>query len=194
MEFTLDSERSLMLFDKIYLENLKERKIILNSEIDSTVIEMVCMQIKKFNYEDKDIPIEDRKPIEVYVTSYGGSVYDGFAVVNAIITSKTPVYTFCEGYAMSMGLAIFIAGHKRFSYPFTNFMYHEISTGVFGKNEEIERVATENKRLQKMYDLLVVSNTNLTQKKLDSIRKSTKDWNFGSEDALKFGVVHEIIQ
>jgi ATP-dependent Clp protease protease subunit len=185
----------MMLFDKIYLENLKERRIILNSEIDDSIFETVTMQVKKFNSEDEknNISIEDRKPIEIHINSFGGSVYDGFSLVSVITTSKTPVHTYTDGYVMSMGLAIFIAGHKRFCYPFSNFMYHEVSTMAYGKNGDIERVTQENRRIQKMYDGLVIKNTKLEQKKLEGIKKTLRDWYFGAEEALEFQVVHEII-
>jgi ATP-dependent Clp protease protease subunit len=186
--------KSLMLFDKIYLENLKDRKIILNGEIESSIIDTAGMMIKKFNKEDEAKSLEDRVPIELHINSYGGSVYDGFSLVSTIVTSKTPVHGYCDGYAMSMGLAIFTACHKRFSYPFTSFMYHEVATGVMGKNEEIERVAAENKRIQKKYDGLMIKNTTLTQAKLDKTRKSLKDWYFDSTEAKEFGLVHEIIE
>jgi ATP-dependent Clp protease, protease subunit len=182
------------LYDRIYLENLKERRIILNDSVDESLFETIVMQIRKFNFEDADKPVEDRKPIELYVNSYGGSVYDGFAIVNAIISSKTPVHTICDGYVMSMGLAIFVAGHKRIAYPFTNFMYHEISTMAMGKNNDIERVTRENKRLQKMYDGLMTSRTDLKKSKLDAVKKKSFDWFFGVEEALENGVVHELIK
>lgn len=187
-------EKAVQLYDRIYLENLKERRIILNEEIMPSVLDTVAMQIKKFNLEDEGKSVEERKPIELHINSYGGSVYDGFGIVNAIVTSKTPVHAYCDGYVMSMGLAIFTAAHKRFAAPYSTFMYHEISTMVYGKNEEIERVTVENKRLQKMYDSLILKNSNLTQKQLDSKRKQLKDWYFGAEDAKNFGIVHEIIE
>jgi ATP-dependent Clp protease protease subunit len=192
----LEIEKPSMLFDKIFIENLKERKIIYNEEITGSVIEFICSQVAYFNrIDDNDeIPIEKRKPIEIHLNSYGGSVYDGFAAVNSIITSKTPVHTYVSGYVMSMAFGIFIAGHKRFAYPYSNFMYHEISTLSVGKNQEIERVTLENKRLQKMYDRLVTSRTSIDQKRLDKIKKSLVDWFFDAEEALKLGVVHEIIQ
>lgn len=189
-------EKPTMIFDKIYLDNLKDRIIILNGEIEGSIIETVGMMIKRFNKEDEDgnVPAAERKPIQIHINSYGGSVYDGFSIVSTITTSKTPVHGYCDGYAMSMGLAIFTACHKRFSYPFTSFMYHEVATGVMGKNEEIERVAAENKRIQKKYDGLMIKNTTLTQAKLDKTRRSLKDWYFDSDEAKEFGLVHEIIE
>lgn len=193
MYLEIDTQ-TFSLYDQIYLEGLKDRRIIFTDDVTQDAITLITTQIKRFNLEDKDRPVSDRKPIEIHVNSFGGSAYDGFSVVNAIVTSKTPVHTYCDGYVMSMGLAIFTAGHKRFAYPYTTFMYHEVSSGIMGKNEEIERVAAENKRIQKMYDSLIEKNSNLTMKVLQSKRKGTKDWYFGAEEALEYGIVTDIIQ
>lgn len=190
----LEIEKPTLIFDKVYIENLKDRRIVLNSEIDESIIEFVSIAIRKFNDEDKDIPVEQRKPIELYISSPGGSAYDGFSAVNEIITSKTPVHAVCSGYVMSMGLAIFVASHKRFAFPYTNFMYHEVMGGAIGKNSEMERATAEGKRVQKMYDNIIVSQTKIDQKKLDAVKKKSLDWFFGSDEALDMGFIHEIIR
>lgn len=191
----LELERLTDMYDNIYKEFLKDRIILLNGDIMNTFFETVAMQIKYFNMEDEknNIPVEERKPIQIHIDSYGGSAYDGFSIMSAIVSSKTPVHGYCTGYVMSMGFGIFCACHKRFGYPFTSYMYHEVSTGVMGKNEEIQRVAAENKRLQAMYDGLIVNNTKFIQKELDKFKKSTKDYFFSSDVALEKGVIHEII-
>lgn len=191
----VEIEKENNLIDRIYPGNLKERKIILNCGVDSYLYETVAMQIEKFNEKDKDLSIEERKPIRIFINSYSGIVYDGSGIVSAIERSKTPVYTITDDYVMSMGLglAIFIAGHKRFCGKYANFMYHELSTIAIGKNQEIERVSQENRRLQKMYDELITSRTHIKQSKLNSIKKKGLDWFFGAEEALELGVVHEII-
>jgi len=190
----LEFEKPSMLFDKIYIEGLKNRRIILNQEIDSSIIEVACLAIRQFNDEDKDIPVEERKTIELYISSAGGSVYDGFSLVNEIITSKTKVRAVCSGYCMSMAVAIYASAHERVALPYTNFMIHEISAGAMGRNIEIERVTKENKRLQKMYDEIITSRTRIEQKKLDSVKKNSLDWFFGAEEALQFGLVTEVIR
>ncbi len=190
----LEIEKPSTIFDKVYIESLKERKIVLNQEIDSTLIEVLCVAIRRFNEEDKDIAIEDRKPIELYINSAGGSVYDGYAAVNEIITSKTPITAICSGYCMSMAVVIYASASKRIAMPYTNFMIHEISAGAMGRNIEIERVTKENKRLQKMYDEILTSRTKIEQKKLDSVKKNSLDWFFGADEALTMGLVTEIIK
>lgn len=195
MDIILEADSSMSLFDKIYLEHLKERRIILNAEIGETLIELLVMPIKQFNLEDdiNNVPIKDRKPIHVYINSSGGSVYDGFAAIGAIKTSKTKVITHVDGYVMSMGFGIYLAGHERTASPYSNFMYHEISTSSWGKNQEIQRVTQENKRLQKMYDSLVIEQTNIKQETLDNVKETLRDWFFDAHEAVKMGIVHKII-
>lgn len=50
------------------------------------------MAIRFWNLMDKDIPIEERMPIKVYINSYGGSVTAGLTIVDAITMSKTSLY------------------------------------------------------------------------------------------------------
>lgn len=175
---------------------IQERKIFLNKDIDQSVVDTVTMQIELINSEDdkNNVPINERKPIKIYVNSYGGSVYDGFSAVNAILTSRTPVWTYCTGYAMSMGLAIFIAGHRRFGYRYSNFMYHELSSLASGKAEEIKRATKEYERLQDMYDSILIERTGLTKQKLTKVKKEANDWYFDTKEAVKYNVVTDVIE
>lgn len=193
MFFNAEELKGMELLEKIYLDNLKERRIILNQEIDAEVFDLVAMQIKRFNKEDEGKDLSEVVPIQLHINSVGGSVYDGFGLISSILSSKTPVHGYCDGYVMSMGFAIYASCHRRFAGRFSNFMYHEVSTMSFGKNTEIEEVTKENRRLQKMYDDLITERTNLKQSKLNTIKKSKKDWFFGVNEALENGLVHEIV-
>ena len=61
--------------DSIYEETIKsyldDRKIILNQDIDTSVLEDVILHIIKWNKEDKDIPTDKRKKIFIYLASDG---------------------------------------------------------------------------------------------------------------------------
>ena len=183
------------IIDYTQYELLEDRRIYLTSDIGSDTIEYVNTLIEKFNYEDEknDINPEEAKPIRLYINSYGGSIYDGLSIVNTILTSKTKIIGICTGYAMSMGLGIYVACHERWAMPYTNFMYHELSSSTSGRTEEIKRATQEYERLQKMYDHILTSRTSLSQKKLNSVKKSANDWFFDAYEAKKYGLVHKII-
>lgn len=83
------------------LAEQRERRIYLQGEINSldhedrydeekTTVARIVRLIMKFNREDAGIEISKRKPIQIYINSPGGEIYEGFSLVSAIETSKNP--------------------------------------------------------------------------------------------------------
>ena len=102
----------------------KKRKLYLDFDICEDVMTIHRM-ILRWNIEDEDIPVEQRKPIWLYVQSPGGSLYYMWTLIDAILLSKTPVYTVNLGLCASAASLIFIAGHKRFMTPNAKVLIHE---------------------------------------------------------------------
>lgn len=177
----------------------KERIIIFSDFIEIDPIRKAMEKIIEINRiddekEQKEVGYK-REPIKFVINSYGGNVYDGFALMALMETSKTPVHTYCYGYAMSMGLSIFLAGVKRFAHPLVTFMYHQISTGAYyDKIKEIKQGLEQSCRLERMYDEFMLKRTNILKEKLDAVKEAKDDWFFGLDEAKKLGVVHEVIE
>ncbi len=150
--------------------------------------------INEVNKEDERIEPEKRKPIKLIINSPGGEVYSGIGVIDTIESSITPIHTYVTGHAMSMAFAIATAGHYRYASKRSTFMYHEISWDVgYSKMRFHEQELIEGKRLWKIYDDVVVQNTKIPLKTLEAARKEQKDWYMSVEEALKWGVIDEII-
>lgn len=115
----------------------KNRSFYIIGEIDESLLEYVKF-IQLINLEDMGDPVEKREPIKVFIFSNGGADSPTWAFVDAIALSKTPVYTYNIGLAMSNGLSILVAGHKRFSLPHATAMYHSGSAGFSGTKEQID--------------------------------------------------------
>ena len=64
-EIELDEVDGARLAEVMYLKDLKQRKLFLNDEISSISAIEVVHHILQFNAEDKDLPVEQRKPIIV---------------------------------------------------------------------------------------------------------------------------------
>lgn len=124
MDFELMEERSMGLLEKVEKELFESRVIYLNEDISAYTISNIVPLIHKINKDDENVPVDQRKPLHIHVTSYGGDAYSGWQIVSTIENSKTPIYTYVEGYAMSMGLPIYLAGHKRFLGKFATLLYH----------------------------------------------------------------------
>lgn len=175
-------ERTIILFGKITEENCKE----------------VCQKIIEINEHDQEeedrLKEYERKPIKLYIDSYGGECYASLSVVSAIKTSKTPVYTFCNGYAMSAAALIFISGSKRFITENTTIMFHQMLCGepiktLLDLQEDIE----EFKVLQKMLIDIVLKNTKITSAQLNKYYDKKKDWYLHKADILKYKVADEVV-
>ena len=135
---TIEENFNYSLNDKLILEDNLDRKIFINSTIEESTIDTAVYQILRFNAMDLEKPIDERKPIRVYINSLGGSIIEGFSLVDAIILSKTPEYTINLGACMSMALLVFMAGHKRYSMPRSEFLLHSGSTASFGNANAVK--------------------------------------------------------
>ena len=132
-------------------------------------------------------------PIHLYIDSYGGAVYQCFGLLGVMDKSKTPIHTIVTGAAMSCGFMILISGHKRFGYPHSTPLYHQVSTGFYGKVKDMEEKLEETKRLQKKIEHLTLERTRISKKKLQGILKNKKDWYMSADEALDLGVIDGII-
>lgn len=169
-------------------------RIMYLGDITEGVGSAMDSMIRFWNYEDdkKDIPIEERQPIKIYIDSNGGSLVDTFTMIDAISMSKTPVYTICTGSAYSGGFFTFIAGHKRFAYPLSSFLYHEGSTGNTGDAGKFRNFAAfYEKVLQQLKDV-TIKYTKITEEEYEKHIKD--DWWFTANEALKYGICDEICE
>ena len=73
------------LYTEIIKENLNERILIFNDEVNDSVLENYILYILKWNREDKDLPVDKRKKITLILSSPGGDCMIGFGgMVNVI--------------------------------------------------------------------------------------------------------------
>lgn len=172
----------------------KQSRIITLGEITNEHICDAIEQIYEINEEDTKKGSDKRDPIKLILNSPGGDVYDGIGLIDVIEQSKTPIHIYVHGQAQSMGFAIATAGHYRYASKRTTFMYHEISWETNREKLQYhEQELVEGKRLWQVYDDIVTTNTKISQRKLDAIRRAHKEWYMTADDALEWGVIDEII-
>lgn len=173
-----------------YYRDLKDRVIWIDYDIDESLLSVV-KQIIRFNKEDKDIPVEERKPIKLLIYTYGGDLGAMFTLIDTILMSKTPVHTYNMGKALSAGFQILISGHKRYALKNSTALYHSGSGGTCGTYEQTEAQMQEYKRLVALMQNHCLSRTKIDQKTFNKYK--TKDWYMSSEEQLQYGVVDTIL-
>lgn len=142
--------------------------------------------------DKKNVPIEERKPIKIYIDSNGGYLDDTLIMIDAIKLSKTPVWTICTGTAYSGGFFVFITGQKRIAYPHSTFLFHEGATGNSGTSGQFENYSAFYKRqLEKLKDV-VLNHTKVSEEEYQKIKRD--DVWYLAEDGLKKGFIDEIAE
>ena len=107
------------------------RNIYFSDEITEATMGWLTFKIQSINLSDneEEEKLKDytRKPINLYISSYGGSVYDVLGAYDIIKQSKTKVNTYGFGKCMSAGLTLFLAGEERSVYKNTTVMFHSLA-------------------------------------------------------------------
>jgi ATP-dependent Clp protease protease subunit len=171
----------------IYSRLLKERIIFIGTPIDDTIASLVIAQLLFLESEDPE------KDIHMYINSPGGSVTAGLAIYDTMQYIKPNVSTICIGLAASMGAVLLAAGAegKRYTLPHSRIMIHQPWGGVQGKAVDIEIHAKEILHLRELLNDILAKHTG---QPIDRIERDTeRDFFMSSEDALKYGIVDEVI-
>lgn len=175
-----------------YYTDLKDRRYWLDCEINDNVLEL-AWQIFLWNSEDKDIPIEKRKPIKILFNSPGGSLDIEETLVSIIKLSKTPVYGIALGMVASAASLIYLSCHKRYALPNAYWLLHKGScTNVSGSFSDVQ-AAMEDYRIQvEKMEQFYIENTGYTE---EEIKKGlVNDWYVRVPEALEKGIVTDLIE
>lgn len=173
-----------------YYRDEEQRIFWVDGEIDESLLDLVKM-IMRCNKEDKDLPVEQRKPVRVFIDSPGGDVQALFTTIKAIEISKTPVYTINYCGAYSAAAILLTAGHKRFALPGTSAMFHRGSCYYGGEQSVVESTKKYFDTLDKKLDEFLFSHTNIDQKIYK--RKASSDLYMDENECLKNNVVDSIV-
>lgn len=180
------------LEDVFTMEDIENRKIHLNCDIDTKAADSVVYHILRYNRLDIGKPVEERKPITIYMNSKGGSVTAGFAIIDAMLHSKTPVYTVNIAECYSMGFLIFIAGEKRYAMPSSTYLCHDGSSFAYNLMGKLkDHMEFELGQMEEYIKRYVVSRTSITEKMY--VKNYRKEWYFYPEEAKNLGVVTHIV-
>ena len=183
VEQTHRGERSYDIYSRL----LKDRIIMLGTEIDDEVANVVVAQMLFLESEDPD------KDINVYVNSPGGSVTAGLAIYDTMQYVKPAVSTICVGQAASMGAMLLLAGAKgkRFALPNARIMIHQPMGGVKGQATDIDIQAREILRMKAKLNEIIVKHTGQS---LERIEKDTdRDYFMGPVEAKQYGIIDEVV-
>ena len=171
----------------IYSLLLKERIIILGTQINDQVANVIVAQLLFLEREDPD------KDIQLFINSPGGVIASGLAIYDTMNLIKPDVSTICVGMAASMATVLLTAGAKgkRFALPNSTIHMHQALGGAQGQASDIEIAAREIMRLQDLIRGILVENTGQNVEKI--IHDTDRDFYLNPQQAVEYGLIDEIL-
>lgn len=169
----------------------KDRKIFFTDYVGIDVVEIV-RSIIKFNMEDAGKPVEERKPIMLYIMSYGGDCDAMWMLLDAMNMSETPIVTVNMGVAASAASLIFMTGSKRLMFKNATVMIHEGSAQLQGDAVKVmDASASYKKAIQKMKDY-ILEKTKIPKAQL--MKKRSNDWELDATFCVENGVCDSVVE
>lgn len=173
-----------------YYRDAEKRIFCIDEQIDENLLEL-SKEIIRLNRIDKDVPVDQRTPIKILIDSPGGDVSATWSFIKLIEISKTPIWTINLCSAYSAGADILAAGHKRFAMPGTSVLIHSGSCYYGGTQEQAESMKKFGDKLVKKVTDYFLSHTKVDPKVFK--KKAPGDWYLDEDEALKQGIIDEII-
>lgn len=182
-----DEEEGAVPLDAISLNMLGAH--LLFGEINTPSVYSAVNFIIKSNFV-----FDDKTQLTMLVNSPGGSVSDGFALIDVMETSRLDLNTVGIGQVASMGVLIVAAGTKgkRVITKNTEIMAHQFSTMVYGKYHELVASQKYHEQLEKTFIEHFMRHTTMTEKQIKDIMFSTTDRWLTPKEAKKYGICDEV--
>jgi ATP-dependent Clp protease protease subunit len=175
------------LDDSAYNRLLKERIIVLGSEVTDQVANRICAQLLLLAAEDAE------RDINLWINSPGGSVYSGMAIYDTMQFVANDVATVGMGMAASMGQLLLCAGAKgkRIALPHARIMMHQPSGGIGGTAADIAIQAEQMLYTKRMFQERVSFHTGQSREQIEA--DSDRDRWFTAEEAKDYGFIDKVI-
>lgn len=180
-----ESSVPIMVNEQVEDFLIKTRRLLLIGEIDEMAAAHICSYLQMFSLS--------KKPVYLYISSPGGCLASGYAIIDQMLACRCPVYTVIRGLAHSMGAIIAMFGQKghRYSMPNSSLMLHSIV--IHNPPDSIERHIKMVTHLKEDYNKKVsdmARRSKLSFKQLVDLMEETK-W-MTPKQAIGFGLIDGI--
>lgn len=167
----------------------QSRLVHLCGDVTEELINSVQQEILELAHISKSLPIH------LIVSTYGGSVDEGFSLLDVMRFVPCPIYTVGLGKVMSMGSIILAAGEKghRLIGKLTRVMIHSVSSGIQGNIFECMNEIDEIKKMQETLMRLLSENSKLTKNQINDLMSNKLDKYLTAEECVNYGICDKII-
>jgi ATP-dependent Clp protease, protease subunit len=135
------------------------------------------------------------KLLTLYVNTFGGDLYQAFALVDMMRNSRYPIRTIGIGAVMSAGFLIFASGTQgeRIVARNTGLMCHQYSEEVEGKHHDLKASLKEGVNCNRRMMEILVNATGLTPARVRAKLLKETDVFLTAKQAIDVGVADHIL-
>ena len=165
--------------------------------VDEKITEIIhgLLYMNEMNKLEEDP--KNKRDIEFYLSTYGGSADDMFALYDMmkIVEEDTDIVTIGMGKVMSAGVLILAAGTKGKRKIGRNcrVMIHSVIAGNHGSLPNLINEMEAIQDLQELYIDRLVEETNMTKKQMKKLLEQKVNIYLSAEEAVKHGIADIIV-
>ena len=165
--------------------------------VDEKITEIIhgLLYMNEMNKLEEDP--KNKRDIEFYLSTYGGSADDMFALYDMmkIVEEDTDIVTIGMGKVMSAGVLILAAGTKGKRKIGRNcrVMIHSVIAGNHGSLPNLINEMEAIQDLQELYIERLVEETNMTKKQMKKLLEQKVNIYLSAEEAVKHGIADIIV-
>lgn len=137
--------------------------------------------------------LQDREPASIFlhINSFGGSIFDGLAAMDTILSCGVPVVTIIDGACASAATFLSVVGNKRLIPKHGFMLIHQLSGMAWGKYRELQDDNINFNKLMDTIKTIYAQYTKIPEAKIMEILDH--DLWFDANQCLEYGLVDEIV-
>ena len=176
--------------DRISVRLLENSVFFLNGDITE---ENVADCIRWITYEN--LTDSNDKLLTLYINTFGGDLYQAFALVDIMSNSRHPIRTIGIGAVMSAGFLIFASGTQgqRIVARNTGLMCHQYSDEVEGKHHDLKASLKEGVNCNRRMMEILTNATGLTTAQVRAKLLKETDVFLTAKQAIEMNVADHIL-
>jgi ATP-dependent Clp protease, protease subunit len=181
---TLQADPGSSPDDSIYNRLLRERIVVLGSEVTKQVADRICAQLLLLAAEDPE------RDIKLWINSPGGSVYAGMAIYDTMQFLGNDVATCAMGMAAGMAQLLLCAGTKgkRYALQHARILMLRPSAGTAA---DVATQADSMLQTKRMLLERIAYHTGQTQAQIDADSEPER-W-FTAQEARDYGLIDRVV-
>jgi len=136
-------------------------------------------------------------PITMYISTYGGSADEMFAIYDMVtkVKQSCEIHTIGLGKVMSAGVLLLASGTKgkRKIGKHCRVMIHSVNAGAGGELHNIENEVSAFKHMQELYVNALARETQMTKRQIMKLIDRRVNVYITAQEAIEYGIADELI-